>query len=70
MWRQHWTEESWRKFLEEGETDSELVALRRCTHTGRPLGGAEFIQALERTTHRRLTPRQGGRPRKPLAGEG
>ena len=61
MWRQHWKEESWRKFLEEGETASALVDLRRCTHTGRPLGGAEFVQALEQTTQRRLTPRPGGR---------
>jgi hypothetical protein len=58
---------SWRNFLEEGETQSELDALRRCTHTGRPLGSGEFIEALEHNTERRLAPQKGGRPRKPVA---
>ena len=64
-WRKYWSEASWRKFLEEGETESELRVIRRCTHTGRPLGPAEFTQALEQRTRRRLTPGKGGRPRKP-----
>ncbi len=62
-WRRQWSEASWRKFLEQGEADSELRALRQCTHSGRPLGPAEFTEALEQRTHRRLTPSQGGRPR-------
>jgi hypothetical protein len=44
-----------------------LDALRRCTHTGRPLGSGEFIEALEHNTERRLAPQKGGRPRKPVA---
>ena len=66
LWRRHWNLESWRKFLDEGETESELADLGRSTHTGRPLGGAEFISLLEQRTLRQLTPRKGGRPRQPL----
>jgi len=63
-WRHRWSEETWQRFLEAGEAESELRALRRCTHTGRPLGGAEFIRKLEQETGRSLTPRKGGRPPK------
>jgi putative transposase len=63
-WRQSWSAASWRKFLEEGETESEIYALRRATHAGRPLGAAEFTRALEARTQRRLTPGARGRPRK------
>ena len=66
-WGRQWSAASWRKFLEVGETASELDALRRCTHTGRPLGSAEFVEALEQNTQRRLAPQKGGRPRKPVA---
>jgi len=65
-WRHRWSEETWQRFLEAGEAESELRALRRCTHTGRPLGGAEFIRKLEPETRRCLTPRQGGRPPKAM----
>ena len=51
MWRERWAAASRRKFLEEGETESEVAALRRSTHTGRPLGAAEFIPALEQSTN-------------------
>jgi putative transposase len=67
LWRRRWNETSWRKFLEEGETEAEIADLRRCTHTGRPLGAAEFVESLEQRTRRRLTPRKGGRPRQPVA---
>ena len=33
-------------------------------HTGRPLGSAEFVQALEGSMKRRLAPQKGGRPPK------
>ncbi len=36
-WSRQWTVESWRKFLEAGETETDRAALRRCTRTGRPL---------------------------------
>ncbi len=63
-WRKAWSEASWRKFLEQGETESELYALRRATHAKRPLGAVEFTRAWEERTQRRLTPGPRGRPRK------
>ena len=67
--RNYWSEASWRKFLQEGERDSELLAIRRSTYSGRAPEPAEFIEALEQRTHRRLTPGKLGRPRKPVAHE-
>ena len=52
------------RFSNQGETESDLLAIRRATHSGRPLGPAEFIKELESGTQRRLTPLKGGRPRK------
>jgi putative transposase len=66
-WSQRSSAAAWRNFLEEGETELDLDALRRCTHSGRPLGSAAFVGALEYDTERRLAPQKGGRPRKPLA---
>ena len=63
-WRKSWSEASWRKFLEMGEKEAELRMIRRCTHTGRPLGPKEFTRVLEEHTGRRLTPARGGRPRR------
>jgi putative transposase len=65
LWRQHWTPARWREFLNAGETESELTAIRQCTHTGRPLGSEEFVKSLEQATHRQLAPRKGGRPARP-----
>ena len=64
-WRERWTGVAWRQFLEEGEREDEILALRRCTHTGRPLGAREFVERLEGRTQRHLAVRKGGRPRKP-----
>lgn len=66
IWRQRWSVSSWRRFLEAGESESQLAALRQCTHTGRPLGTAEFVETLEQNMKRQLAPRKGGRPSKPL----
>ena len=63
-WRTRWTAEEWRRFLVDAESETEVSALRHCTHTGRPLGSAEFIAELEQTMSRPLIPRKGGRPRK------
>ena len=63
-WQQQWTETTWRNFLEEGESESELRALRRCTDSGRPLGHDEFSRTLEDLTGRRIIPARRGRPRK------
>ena len=67
LWRKHWSEDSWRKFLEAGERAEDLLALRQGTHTGRPLGGEEFTAMIERSTQRHLRSQKGGRPRKPTA---
>ena len=58
-----WTPATWRQYLEEGETEADLRALRRSTYTGRPLGPDEFIERLEQATQRRLSVQKGGRPR-------
>jgi hypothetical protein len=47
----------WRKYLCEAEEDKELLALRRETQVGRPLGNREFLRKLEA----RLDRRQPGR---------
>jgi hypothetical protein len=65
LWQNHWTNASWREYLAAGETETELARIRRCTHTGRPLGTQEFVHALEESTDRRLVPQKGGRPAKP-----
>ena len=67
MWDSRWTTATLRQYLEEGESEAELRALRRSTYTGRPLGSVEFIARLEAATHRRLSAQKGGRPRKTAA---
>src|SRR6185312_4077801 len=37
-WSAQWTIARWRDFLSQGETESQLSAIRQATHTGRPLG--------------------------------
>jgi len=69
MWNRRWSAATWRQYLEEGESEAELRALRRSTYTGRPLGSPEFIAGLEAATHRRLRAQKGGRPRKTAAQE-
>jgi putative transposase len=69
LWQARWTACSWRTFLATGETESELTAIRQCTHTGRPLGAPEFIGSLERKMHRNLAAQKRGRPRKTTAEE-
>ena len=64
MWKRRWTAATWRQYLQEGQSESELRGLRRSTYTGRPLGSVEFIARLEQVTHRRLSAQKGGRPRK------
>jgi len=54
LWRNRWTVAAWRDYLAASEAESDLAAIRRCTHTGRPLGDAAFISKLEQTTGRRL----------------
>ncbi len=65
IWQSRWTLEEWRAFLAARSLPEQLNALRRCTHTGRPLGEPEFVSALEQQMLRTLAPRKGGRPKKP-----
>ncbi len=64
QWRRRWDAQTWRAYLAVADTDAEMAALRQCTHSGRPLGSAEFVQNLEQATRRLLAPRKGGRPAK------
>jgi putative transposase len=66
-WRKRWTVAEWAEYLAAAESATDVSALRQCTHTGRPLGTAEFVARLEQTTLRRLAPRKGGRPKNTAA---
>ena len=55
------TVEHWRTYLTASAAESDLVAIRQCTHTGRPLGNAAFVSELEETTGRCLVPQRRGR---------
>jgi putative transposase len=57
--------EDWAAWLVERDDAEETAALRLHTRTGRPFGGEEFVDRLERESARRLRPGKGGRPRKP-----
>jgi len=60
-WDARWTSLNWRQYLSAGEVETDRVAIRQCTHTGRPLGAPPFIHSLELLTQRQLTPQPGGR---------
>jgi putative transposase len=60
LWRNRWTVPAWREYLAALDVESDLAAIRRCTHTGRPLGDAQFVSELEKTTGRRLMPQRKG----------
>ena len=62
-WRKRWTMPEWRAFLAGAETSDDLNLLRQFTHTGRPLGSAALVAALEEQTRRTLAPRKAGRPK-------
>ena len=62
-WTRRWSSAAWREYLASGDNDAELRAIRKSTHTGRPLGSGEFMRSLEAATARRLEPQKGGRPR-------
>jgi len=65
-WHSRWTVEEWRAFLAAAALPEEFNALRSCTHTGRPLGDADFVTTLERRMQRTLAPRKAGRHKKTL----
>jgi putative transposase len=63
-WRKRWAAGEWLCFLTHAESATDLAALRRFTHTGRPLGSPEFVAELETSMLRPLAPRKRGRPNK------
>ena len=68
IWRRQWPDGSWRGYLDAGQSESKLAMIRRYTHTGRPLGSAQFVCSLERETKRLLAPQKRG-PKKMPHGE-
>ena len=56
----------WRCWLGEPWEHEDQIAsqLRRCTQTGRPAGGSEFVERLEGIVGRVLRAKKTGRPRK------
>jgi len=65
LWRESWTATAWREYLGSAAPALDDEAIRRNTHTGRPLGDEGFVAALERDLQRRLAPEKGGRRTKP-----
>jgi putative transposase len=64
LWSARWTPGDWREFLAATEFERESDAIRRSTHSGRPLGSAKFVTRLETALARPLAARLGGRPKK------
>ena len=62
LWRESWTPASWREYLADPAAEADADAIRRNTHTGRPLGSEAFVAGLEEDLKRRLAPEKGGRP--------
>jgi len=60
-WGSRWSVSQWRSFLAEAESPAALERLRQFTHTGRPLGGPEFVIELEALMSRPLGARKRGR---------
>lgn len=56
---------AWRRWLEEGESETERQRLIDSALKGWPLGSARFLQLLGELSERPLVPRPRGRPRKP-----
>jgi putative transposase len=65
-WSKRWTVGEWRGYLAQAESATELGALRRFTHTGRPLGSPEFVAELEGRCCVRLPREKEAARRKPL----
>jgi putative transposase len=64
-WRGRWNSVTWRHFLAAGESCEAVEAIRRNTHTGRPLGTEEFLREVEGQTKRQLIPQKPGPKRRP-----
>ncbi len=64
LWKAQWNPTTWKQYLSESGAEADAEAIRQCTHTGRPLGTAEFVESLEKAVGRALAPHKGGRPTK------
>jgi hypothetical protein len=59
-WRNRWSTDSWRTYLQATQHESNRRAIRDSTFSGRLLGSAEFIRALENGEQRLLTRQKPG----------
>jgi hypothetical protein len=64
IWRERWSEATWREYLAARDAEEGNAAIRRCTYSGRPLGTSEFFDGLEKSRTRRLAPQKWKRPKK------
>ncbi|MCC6698805.1 MAG: transposase [Candidatus Hydrogenedentes bacterium] len=64
MWKSYVKGTIWKDVIAQQDEEEALIALRRNTQTGYPLGHASVIGRLERALDRRLRPQPVGRPRK------
>jgi putative transposase len=69
LWRGRWSATNWREYLEAGESQATLAAIRHNTHTGRPLGSPDFMRAVEGQTKRRLASQKRGPKREAEPGK-
>jgi hypothetical protein len=69
LWRGRWSAASWREYLEAGESRATLAAIRHNTHTGRPIGSADFMREVEGQTKRRLALQKRGPKREAEPGK-
>ena len=53
----------WEEFIDKSDEPDEVAVIRKYTMTGRPLGGASFVQKLEKIFGERLHALPVGRPR-------
>jgi len=67
VWEQTGGSPGWSELIGAGETIDEVDRLRRCTYSGRPLGGEAFVLRMEERFGRHW--REPGRPRKPPTSE-
>ena len=54
----------WKRYIEREEKEGEIERIEKHTNAGRPLGGIDFIEKLEKKFKRRLRPLAWGRPKK------
>jgi putative transposase len=53
--------DNWKEFLSRANVEKDQI-IRKFTRTGRPAGGASFLNLVERLTNRDLSKKKSGRP--------